>query len=255
MLHVDIQGSGPALVLLHGWGLHGGVFAPLQAQLRQHFTLYTVDLPGHGLSQQHPVPAHLADWAGAVLEQVPPALWLGWSLGGLVAQQAALQAPAQLHGLVCLASSPCFVRKADWPHGIAPDVLTGFIAHMQAHYADTVDRFLALDLINLPGGQQAAARLRDALLAVGHPSTQGVERGGRLLLETDLRAQLPGLRVPSCWLAGQRDRLAAPASMAAAATLAPRAQSLTVAGTGHAPFLGDTAAVGRLVLDFQQRLA
>lgn len=255
MLHVDIQGDGPALVLLHGWGLHGGVFAPLQAQLRRHFTLYTVDLPGHGRSQQQPVPATLDGWAAAVLAQVPPALWVGWSLGGLVAQQAALQAPARLHGLVCLASSPCFVHKADWPHGIAADVLQGFIAHMQAHYADTVDRFLALDLINLPGGQQAAATLRDALLAVGHPSALGVEQGGRLLLGTDLRGQLPGLRVPSCWLAGQRDRLAAPAGMAAAATLAPLAQSLTVAGTGHAPFLGDTAAVSRMVLEFQQQLA
>ena len=255
MLHVDIQGNGPALVLLHGWGLHGGVFAPLQAQLRQHFTLYTVDLPGHGRSQRQPVPTALDGWAAAVLEQVPPALWLGWSLGGLVAQQAALQAPAQLHGVICLASSPCFVRKADWPHGIATDVLDGFIAHMQAHYADTVDRFLALDLMNLPGGQQAAATLRDALLTVGHPSAQAVECGGRLLLDSDLRAQLPGLQVPSVWLAGQRDRLAPPAAMAAAATLAPNAQSLTVAGTGHAPFLGDTAAVGRMLLDFQQRLA
>ena len=167
MLHIDVQGRGPALILLHGWGLHGGVFAPLCQQLGAHFTLYNVDLPGHGRSSHLPVPASLDAWATAVLEEVPAGLWLGWSLGGLVAQRAAQLAPAQVRGLVSIASSPCFVRHAGWPHGIEPTVLVGFTRHLQQHYAQTVDRFLALDLMTLPGGQQAATDLRDALLAVG----------------------------------------------------------------------------------------
>ena len=254
MLHMDVQGRGPALVLLHGWGLHGGVFAPLLEQLREHFSLYCVDLPGHGLSSQQPVPARLQDWADAVLQQVPQALWLGWSLGGLVAQQAAVQAPQQVTGLVNIASSPCFVRRPDWAHGSDPNVLAGFSRYMQANYPDTVERFLALDLINLPAGQQAAARLRDALLAVGLPSQQAIATGGELLLHTDLRQQLQQLPMPSLWLAGQRDRLASPAAMAAAAALTPQARQLTISGTGHAPFLGDTAAVAQAVLQFQHAL-
>lgn len=255
MLHIDVQGRGPALVLLHGWGLHGGVFAPLCERLAAHFTLYNVDLPGHGRSRHVPVPDDLAGWAHAVLAEVPPALWVGWSLGGLVAQQAALQAAAQVHGLVAMATSPCFVRQPDWPWGMDAGVLDGFSAHLQAHYSDTVDRFLALDLINLPGGQQAAASLRDALLAVGHPSAQAISSGGQLLRHTDLRGQLPGLAVPSLWLAGQRDRLASPPAMQAAAALAPHARSIALPGTGHAPFLGDTAAVTQAIIAFQQMLA
>ena len=255
MLHIDVQGRGPALVLLHGWGLHGGVFAPLCEQLAAHFTLYNVDLPGHGHSRHMPVPADLAGWAEAVLGEVPSALWLGWSLGGLVAQQAALQAPTQVQGLVAIATSPCFARQPDWPHGIDPAVLAGFATHLQAHYSDTVDRFLALDLINLPAGQQAAASLRDALLEVGTPSPEAIRAGAQLLGNTDLRAQLPGLQPPSLWLAGQRDRLAPPAAMSAAAALASQAPSMALPGTGHAPFLGDTAAVSHAVLQFQQTLA
>ena len=33
-LHVDVIGHGPPLVLLHGWAMHGGIFAPLVEALR-----------------------------------------------------------------------------------------------------------------------------------------------------------------------------------------------------------------------------
>ena len=55
-LHVEITGSGPPLVLLHGWAMHGGVYAPLVARLHDTHTLHVVDLPGHGLSRDCGVP-------------------------------------------------------------------------------------------------------------------------------------------------------------------------------------------------------
>ena len=55
-LHVDIVGSGPPLVLLHGWAMHGGIFAPLVEALRELRTLHVVDLPGHGHNRDCGVP-------------------------------------------------------------------------------------------------------------------------------------------------------------------------------------------------------
>ncbi len=48
MLHVEVTGSGAPLVLLHGWGMHGGVWTDVAAQLAQDFRVHSVDLPGHG---------------------------------------------------------------------------------------------------------------------------------------------------------------------------------------------------------------
>ena len=47
-LSVEVIGHGPPLILLHGWAMHGGIFAPLVQALREHHTLHVVDLPGHG---------------------------------------------------------------------------------------------------------------------------------------------------------------------------------------------------------------
>ena len=49
-LHVESFGSGPPLVLLHGWAMHSGVWGDLPARLGSRFRVHAVDLPGHGFS-------------------------------------------------------------------------------------------------------------------------------------------------------------------------------------------------------------
>ena len=113
------------LVLLHGWGLNAEVWRCIDEELSSHFTLHLVDLPGFGRSRGFGA-LSLADMAEAVLQQAPDkAIWLGWSLGGLVASQIALTHPERVQALVTVASSPCFSARDEWP-GITPDVLAGF---------------------------------------------------------------------------------------------------------------------------------
>ena len=78
------------LVLLHGWGLNAQVWDCITPQLASHFTLHLVDLPGYGRSGGYGAMS-LEAMAQRVLELAPPqAVWLGWSLGGLVASQVAM---------------------------------------------------------------------------------------------------------------------------------------------------------------------
>ena len=49
-LHVESVGAGAPLVLLHGWALHGGIFAPLLPELSMRYRVHVIDLPGHGHS-------------------------------------------------------------------------------------------------------------------------------------------------------------------------------------------------------------
>ncbi|QJU58725.1 alpha/beta hydrolase [Sphingomonas sp. AP4-R1] len=51
-LHVRIGGTGPAVVLLHGYGETGDMWAPLAADLMRDHTVIVPDLRGMGLSGQ-----------------------------------------------------------------------------------------------------------------------------------------------------------------------------------------------------------
>ena len=87
-MHIDVIGQGPALVLIHGWALHGGVFAPLVERLSPHLQLHLVDLPGHGASRDDPTPLRLPHVVNAIAAATPPAAWCGWSPGGHFAPHA-----------------------------------------------------------------------------------------------------------------------------------------------------------------------
>ena len=50
MLQVDVQGHGPDLVMLHGWGMHSAVWSDWADALASEFRVHCVDLPGHGNS-------------------------------------------------------------------------------------------------------------------------------------------------------------------------------------------------------------
>lgn len=236
-LHIERIGSGPDLVLLHGWAMHGGVFAPLVEHLRDRCTLHVVDLPGHGGSRDSTVPLRLADCAAAIAAEVPQgATWCGWSLGGLIALHAA-QHGTPMSSLAMLCATPCFVRKDDWRWGMSPEIFRDFAAGLRGDWRGTLDRFLALEAFGSDRAREELRHLRDELFARGEPATSVLADGLELLETSDLRPGLPSLALPSLWIGGRRDRLVDPRAMQEAVELTPEAAIEVVDHAGHAPFL------------------
>lgn len=260
-LATERHGQGPLLLLLHGWAMHGGVFAPLIAALSRRFTVLAVDLPGHGHSRQNPLPLTLdavADALALLLRKQPEVLrgeapiLAGWSLGGLFALACAARHPDLLRGLVMLAASPRFVAADDWPQGMDPRIFERFGEELDRDYAGTLDRFLLLEAQGAGRSREELRFLREVAHARGKPDPHALRAGLQLLQASDLRALLPGLPVPSLWLAGGRDRLVAAAALQAAARLAPAGRCIVCAHAAHAPFLSDPAAVADALVAFDQ---
>ncbi|MEP6908154.1 MAG: pimeloyl-ACP methyl ester esterase BioH [Pseudoxanthomonas sp.] len=236
-MHIEVVGEGPAVVLIHGWGLHGGVFAPLVDRLSSEFQLHLVDLPGHGDSRENATPLTLQDCVPELLAHTPPATWIGWSLGGLFAMHAAAIS-TQVHGLALMAATPRFVSAPDWPHAVEASVFEQFGRDLQQDYRGTLARFLALDTIGSEHARAELRTLKENLYSRGEPAASALQQGLVLLKDTDLRDVLPGLNVPGLWISGHRDRLVPPMAMREAAKLMPRGRHVDIAGGGHAPFLG-----------------
>ena len=254
-LHIDVRGQGPDLVLLHGWAMHSGVFAALADALAPRFTLHLVDLPGHGHSRDSTVPLALEPVVEALVERLPRATWVGWSLGGLFAQHAAATRPHRVEGLAMLCASPRFVRGDDWPLGMSPEIFRGFALGLRSDYRATLDRFIALEAFGSDAARSEMRMLRDEVFSRGEPAAHVLADGLGLLEGSDLRASLPSLTMPTLWLAGRRDRLVDPRAMQAAAAQVPRADVTVVEHAGHAPFLTHVDEVAAALSRFGDTVA
>ncbi len=246
-LAIDTRGQGRDLVLIHGWAMHGGIFAPLVDALAADFRVHAVDLPGHGASHGYASgdldPARCAQ---AIAAATPPAIWLGWSLGGLVAMRGALAEPDRVHALVVVAGNPRFVVADDWPHGVPAEIFARFGADLEDDFERAIDRFLALETLGSVHAHDELRALRAMVFAKGPPALDALREGLAILDRCDLRAALSGLRMPSLWIAGRRDRLVAPAAMRWATAQSAHARYLELP-SGHAPFLGHAPAMAEAI--------
>ena len=165
-LHSETIGSGSELVLLHGWGAHSGVWIGLREALAENFTVTCIDLPGHGQSAyDKDVMGTLASLAEAVLAEAPlNAHWLGWSLGGLVAQQAALLEPARIEKLILLGSTPSFVMREEWPYAVDASVFETFYEELFSDADATLLRFISLQTRGSGQASEDVRMLKKVLL-------------------------------------------------------------------------------------------
>jgi pimeloyl-[acyl-carrier protein] methyl ester esterase len=242
-LYIQTEGRGDTqLVLLHGWAMHGGVFAPLVDALRERCTLHVVDLPGHGHSHASGLSLQPVACARAIAARVPDAIWLGWSLGGLYALQAALDFPGHVRGLAMVSASPRFVRGPDWPHAASAEILQGFEHDLATDYDGTLERFLALEALGSDSAQADLRKLRLDTFDKHRPDARALIEGLDELEHADLRARLPEITQPSAWIAGRRDRLIPWQALRWSAAQC-HGTFTCVAGGGHAPFIGHTDEV------------
>ena len=151
----------PALVLLHGWGSTASVWQPVVERLQDNYECYLPELPGHGESRFSQM--RLKSLTEEILVAVGrPAIWLGWSLGALIAMQAALLMPQQVQRLLIVAGTPAFVQHEDWDTAMPLDTFDQFQSDYMDNASKASRRFIALQAHGDVQSKRVMQQLGDA---------------------------------------------------------------------------------------------
>lgn len=244
-LHVESVGVGPPLVLLHGFALHGGLFAPLLPALAARNRVHVVDLPGHGHSSMidpYTLDAIADAVAAAVRDAGAKVSVLGWSFGGQVALAWARRHPAHVERLMLVCTTPSFVTRPGFDCAMEPQTLERFGDELAIAYKLTLQRFLTLQVQGSDAGRATLATLRARLFERGAPPPEAVRETLRLLMATDLRDVVARIATPAVVVSGARDTLAPAAASQWLARHLPHARYRDIEGAAHAPFLSHPQA-------------
>ncbi|GAB3075324.1 alpha/beta fold hydrolase [Micromonospora schwarzwaldensis] len=246
------RGAGPALVLRHGIGHHGGAWLPVLDRLAGTHDVIAVDLPGFGRS---PVPAAglPADMPGLVAGVVElfAALGLdrphvaGNSLGGAIALELAA-AGAVASATALSPAGFCTARELRWAltvltlHRNAARLPEPVLRHL---FAAPALRAVALGMILArPDRLTPDVALADARALRRARAFRAVARAGRGYAF----AGRPTVPVTVAW--GTRDRILPHRQAALARARLPTARHLDLPGCGHVPMHDDPELVASVIL-------
>ena len=128
-------GSGPRLVLLHGFTQTGRSWQPVVDLLPDDIDVWCPDAPGHGDSR--PTTANLETAALLVVETIGCARWVGYSMGGRTALRAALDHPEAVESLVLIGATAGIDDPAERARRVRDDE-----ALARSLETDGIDHFL-----------------------------------------------------------------------------------------------------------------
>jgi len=240
-----------SLVLIHGWGLNSAVWQPfidsLPGSFFDRFNIVTIDLPGFGKNiNQKMHPYSIANICHYIVSTIKdPAVYLGWSLGGLIATEMALSYPEKVLGLVTIASSPYFLEEKNhnteetqliWP-GIKAKVLGSFHHQLQVDIQKTITNFLKIQAMGSPHIVQDINKISELVFQYAMASKTTLEQSLKLLESSDYRKQLNSIRQPFLRLYGDADSLVPKAVIEQVEHLAPTSDCYRFKQASHAPFI------------------
>lgn len=239
-LKFSSYGKGLPLVFIHGWGVNSAVWQPLIPELSKCYRVITIDLPGFGENEHIQLDEYsLENIAKLIVESVDTkGVYIGWSLGGLVASCIALTYPETLHSLVTVASSPCFIEHENWP-AIKPVVLKGFHQQLAENPEQTIKGFLKIQAMGSPNIRQDIKKISTLVMQYNMPNQTTLSHSLTLLETSDYRKNLSDIQQPFLRLYGRLDGLVPQGVINQVNQLAPKSESYIFQNSSHAPFISE----------------
>ncbi len=242
-LHYTCTGTGPDILLVHGWASSERMWTPLVAELAGNFRCWAIDLLGFGGSS-HPVDAappdvdthtqSLIDFCDA--HGIRPKAIIGHSMGGMLTLKLALARPDLAERLILIA--PVVTGRFGRPIELKAIITSSLGDYALAHFkmvwsmlqSDLIDVFTPL--LTAPGLVNEATMLR-VRQDVKRASWQAAASGLRSIAHQNLGPHLSHIHHPSLVIVGTRDMTVPPDEARYAACHLPSAHLVELPSISH----------------------
>ena len=247
-LDVDDQGSGPNVILIHGYTTTRDFWTSQVAILSKQFRVISFSLRGHGESSKPDSDYTIETFSADLIElmhhlDVRAATLVGLSMGGAIALHTAFKNPDAVKGLVLVDTTA---------HGLGPDVEASHVLNrMQSvgvHEASG-------EIIRRSFGPSADPSLIPWAIQEVHKTPRHVaERAILSLGEFDARSWLRNIRCPTLVIVGSEDVITPLSLSAYLAESIPGAELRVIHDAGHFPMLEQPVSFNTVLVDFLSSL-
>jgi 3-oxoadipate enol-lactonase len=252
-LNFDTIGTGKPIILIHGFTNYGLVWTPqLSSLVHRGYQVILPDLAGHGRSAPATAATTVRDFTRDICAlmdslQLQRATLCGLSLGGMVAQQMAIEHPDRVDGLI-VANTRATFAEARYEGVIAgwiqlfeqPD---GPRKRLQSVWPIMLNEAFRASA----AGRATLAAWSDVLGSVPGSSLSNVARG---MVAFDLRDRLREIQAPTLVIAGEQDKLFPPAESREISDGIAGARFAVIPGAGHLSSLDSADAFNALLCEF-----
>ncbi len=244
--HVNIVGqsneNAPTLVMAHGFGSDQTAWRYLIEAFAPEYRIVLFDHVGSGNSDLKAYSPHryknLHSFAQDFLEicyelNLQEVTLIAHSVSCMVGLLAASSEPRRFKQLFFISGSPCYLNNHDYIGGFEQNDLDGLYTAMSTNYYAWASGFAPLVMGN-PEHPELALEFGETLSAMRPDIAQAI---ARLIFQSDHRADLPKLTIPTMIIQPQYD-LAVPIAVGQyLAEHIPRSKLILTGTEGHLPHL------------------
>jgi len=144
-------------------------------------------------------------YARALMDSLTaPSILMGWSMGGMIAMEAAAAVPSNISALVLACTSPRFCKTHDYRFGFALERVTALAESLENDIDGALREFISWTARPLVLSEQA---LDGLVLSARETGTSSLLQGLHYLMSCDLRTRLGDIHIPTLVLHGRQDAI------------------------------------------------
>jgi pimeloyl-[acyl-carrier protein] methyl ester esterase len=262
-LEFDDQGSGPAVVFLHGWSLGKEAFARQSRDLSDRYRVVVPDMRGHGRSKKFASGDGIDTLAGDLEKllvelDLSDVILVGWSMGALVAWQT-VEGPqrGRIRGIVTIDMVPRVLNGDGWQHGLRAGThlydIDIDLSKMRNDWRAFTRAYVPMVFAD---GKAIERRdlIDDMLELVGDNDIESMTNLWHALVHADLVDSVQQLDVPTLITYGALSQIYTEEAAVWMDKHIPLSRRVCFVDSGHAPHLEEPERFNQALVDFADEL-